>query len=57
MSLRASGNLQASKVISDITKGSPSKASRYRTTIERVSDNEALSLVVEGEMTKSQYVL
>ncbi|XP_044766202.1 poly [ADP-ribose] polymerase tankyrase-1-like [Coccinella septempunctata] len=52
MSLRASGNSQASKVIRDVTEGSPSKASQYRTSIERVSEgvlsgNEALSLVVE----------
>ncbi|XP_011867852.1 PREDICTED: uncharacterized protein LOC105561999 [Vollenhovia emeryi] len=62
MGLRASGNLHASKVIRDVTEGSPSKASRYRKSMERVSEdvlsgNEALSLVVEGKMTKSQYQL
>ncbi|XP_011867945.1 PREDICTED: uncharacterized protein LOC105562053 [Vollenhovia emeryi] len=62
MGLRASGNLHASKVIRDVTEGSPSKASQYRKSMERVSEdvlsgNEALSLVVEGKMTKSQYQL
>lgn len=62
MSIRASGNLEASKVIRDVTEGSASKASQYRKSIKRVTEdvlsgNEALSLLVEGKMTKSQYQL
>lgn len=62
MGLRASGNLNASNVIRDITQGSPSRASQYRKSMKRVSENvlsgdEALSLIVEGKMTKGQYQL
>ena len=51
-------------IIRDITQGgrSPSKASQYRESMEHVSEevlsgNEALSLIVEGRLTKSHYQL
>ena len=62
MGLRASGNLHASNIIRDITQDDPSKASQYRESMEHVSEgvlsgNEALSLIVEGRLTKYSYQL
>lgn len=37
MSLRASGKLDAAKVIQDVTLGSPSKAKKYRKSIDSIS--------------------
>lgn len=59
MSLRASGQLDASKVVKDITS-SPTKASKYTTAftseVERtLSDDAALSVLVEYKFSKRTY--
>lgn len=60
MSLRHSGQLDAAKVVKDVTSKSPTRASKYRKSIEKVSEKTlskeaALSLFVEQKLTKSQY--
>lgn len=61
MSLRASGKLDAAKVVSDVTLGSPSKARKYRKSLELtpgsiLSADSALSLIIEQKLSKSQYL-
>lgn len=59
MSLRASGKLDAAKVIKDVTLGSPSKAKKYKKcdsiSETTLSANAALSLIVEQKLSRSQY--
>jgi len=60
MSLQAFGKLDAAKVVKDVTLGSPSKAKKYRRSLEFTPesilfDNSALSLVIEQKLLKSQY--
>ncbi|GLV33238.1 hypothetical protein CBL_08406 [Carabus blaptoides fortunei] len=60
MSLRASGKLQASKVVKDVTVGSPKKALKYCKSMQRVTENilsgnEALSLVIENKLSRNEY--
>ena len=60
MSLRASGKLDAAKVVSDVILGSPSKAQKYRRSLEFtpesiLSADSALSLIIEQKLSKSQY--
>lgn len=60
MSLRASGNRDAAKVVKDITTGSPSTASKYRSSLSKNEETElsadaALALLVEQKLTKGQY--
>jgi len=60
MSLRASGNLDASKVVKDVTSTSPSRATKYRkamksTSETRLSGEAALLLLIEQKLSKSQY--
>lgn len=60
MSLRAAGKLDAAKVVQDVTLGSPSRAQKYRKSLESISEipytpDKALSLVVELDMSKSDY--
>jgi len=52
MSLRASGKLDAAKVVKDVTLGSPSKAMKYKKSIDSISETTlsadgALALIVE----------
>jgi len=60
MSLRASGKLDAAKIVKDVTLGSPSKAEKYRRSLEFtpesiLSGDSALSLVIEQKLSKIQY--
>lgn len=60
MSLRAAGRLDAAKIVKDVTEGSPSKAVRYRKSLERVegipmNGDEAVAFMVENELSKNQY--
>ena len=60
MSLRASGNVDAAKVVQDIAEGSPTKAKRYRTSLcdnsERQMTKEgAFSLLIENKMSQTMY--
>lgn len=60
MKLRVSGKLDAAKVVKDVTLGSPSKAEKYRKSLEFVSEtilsgDKALSLLIEQKLSRSQY--
>lgn len=62
MSLRASGHLDASNVIKEVTLSTPKRAEKYRKaykeTLKSVmpyTDNKALSLVIEAKLSKHQY--
>lgn len=60
MSLRAAGRLDAAKVVQDVALGSPSRAHRYRESLESISEipytsDKALSLVIELDLSKSDY--
>lgn len=60
MSFRASGQLDASKLVKDVAEGSPSKSTRYLESMKSskpdvLSPDEALSLLVECKLSKSQY--
>lgn len=63
MNFRAEGNNQAAKILKDITN-TPSKAHEYcnalknqTTTYTKLSADEALSLLIEAKLSKSQYNL
>jgi len=58
MSLRAFRKLDAAKVVKDVTLGSPSKAKKYRKSLEFIPESilfgdSALSLVIEHKLSKS----
>lgn len=60
MSLRSAGKTDAARVIKDVTMGSPSKAEKYRRSIELIQENilsadSALSLLIELKLSRSQY--
>ncbi|CAL1672299.1 unnamed protein product [Lasius platythorax] len=60
MSLRSAGQLDASKIVKEATLTSPLRASRYRkafqsTTENTLSEDAALSVLVEFKLSKSQY--
>jgi len=60
MSLRAEGKSDAAHVLKDITFGSPSKPIKCRKLLksvqeQRLSDDEALSLIIGYRLSKSQY--
>ena len=62
MSLRAEGKLDAAHVLQDITSGSPSQPSTYRKLLQMneektLSDNDALSLLIESRLSKNQYLI
>ncbi|XP_034192452.2 uncharacterized protein LOC117609839 [Osmia lignaria lignaria] len=61
MNLRAAGQLDAAKVLQDMTV-SPSKAQKYRKCVQSISENtftgdSALSLLIELKFSRSQYQL
>lgn len=61
--LRAEGNTDFAKVVRDISEGSPTKASKYRKSLESdnknipFTNNEALSLFIELGLSQSKYQL
>lgn len=61
--LRSEGNIDFAKVVRDISEGSPTKAARYRKSLESTNnnvpftENEALSLYVELGLSQSKYQL
>lgn len=60
MSLRTIGKTDAAHVVKEVTAGSPSKASSYRSSIHQVRERtmtaeEALSVLIEGNYSKHQY--
>lgn len=60
MKLRQKGKLDAAKVVKDVIAGSPSKATRYRQSLDSksettLSSDEALALLVENHLSKGQY--
>lgn len=60
MSMRASGQLDASKVLKDVSEGSPSIPTRFLDSVKCnkpgvLSADEALSLLVECKLSKFQY--
>ncbi|CAH1108689.1 unnamed protein product [Psylliodes chrysocephalus] len=65
MSLRVSGNTEASKLLKDITSTSPKRASKYgkayKTLIEKeprkMSGEDALALLVDAKLSRHQYSL
>lgn len=62
MSLRAVGKVDASHVLKDIVVSSPSRPLKYRKALKQVrekpfSSDKALSLIIEGKTSKTQYNL
>ena len=62
MSLRAAGKVDASHVLKDIFKSSPSKSLKHRRAFKqvrekRLSSHDALSLIIKGKLSKAQYNL
>jgi len=64
MSLRKSGNVDSAYVIKNITCTTPTRASKYKKSfkdsknkIKVISNDEALSLIIEAQLTKHQYNL
>ncbi|XP_011641446.1 uncharacterized protein LOC105429899 isoform X1 [Pogonomyrmex barbatus] len=65
MSLRSSGAFIAASIIKEITSTTPTRADKYRTALKlstilaiiEMSDDAALSDVVEGKLSKNQYLL
>ncbi|CAB3225831.1 unnamed protein product [Arctia plantaginis] len=61
--LRSECNIDFAKVVRDISEGSPTKAARYRQSLESTNnnvpftENEALSLYVELGLSQSKYQL
>ncbi|CAB3237621.1 unnamed protein product [Arctia plantaginis] len=61
--LRSEGNIDFANVVRDISEGSPTKAARYRKSLESTNnnvpftENEALSLYVELGLSQSKYQL
>lgn len=61
--LRVEGNTDFAKVVRDISEGSPTKASKYRKSLESdnknipFTNNEALSLFIELGLSQSKYQL
>ncbi|CAH0551109.1 unnamed protein product [Brassicogethes aeneus] len=63
MKLRKSGNIQASKLVHEITTSSPNRASKYISALENtnkfkkimLTPEKALSVIVEGGFTRHQY--
>ena len=63
MSLRLSGENDASKILNDITTKSPTRASKYRKAFQLalkpqkvgVSSNDALALVIDSKLSKDGY--
>lgn len=65
MSLRASGNPDASKLLKDITATSPKRASKYRKAYKKslekklsmMTGENALALLIDAKLSRHQYSL
>ncbi|XP_024875226.1 uncharacterized protein LOC112456728 [Temnothorax curvispinosus] len=64
MKLRSSGKLDAANIVKEVTTSSPTRASKYKAAFQAtsnvaipMSDDAALSVVVEAKLTKNQYSL
>lgn len=60
MTLRIQGNVEAAKIVKEVTSSSLSKARKYRKSLEFIpevtfSADEAVSLVIEQKLSRSQY--
>lgn len=60
MSLRSTGNLEAAKVVKDVSSTSPTRAAKYVTAFqskmeETFTPDEALSLMLESKISKQAY--
>lgn len=60
MSLRTDGKVDAAIIVIDVTSSSPTKPSKYREALKAkiestISSDEALSVMVEAKLTRSQY--
>ena len=60
MNLRSSGKLDSAKIVCDVGLGSPSKAKKYKESIDTIQEttllaDAALSLIVELTLSKPQY--
>lgn len=60
VNLRASGNLEASKLVHELTTASPSRASKYiqsfhESKVTKMSNEEALVVLIEAQLTRHQY--
>jgi len=63
MSLRSSGAPQAAKVVKDVTRKSPTRASKYQSALKlsttpiatEVSNDEALALIIGSKLSKGAY--
>jgi hypothetical protein len=64
MFLRKSGNVDSAYVIKNITCTTSTRASKYKKSykdsknkIKDISNDEALSFLIEAQLTKHQYIL
>jgi hypothetical protein len=60
MKYRASGHLDAAKVLKDIGQGSPSRASSYRSSVTSIrgipmNGDEAVAFIIQNELSRRQY--
>lgn len=63
MSLRLSGQLEAAKVVKDVTATTPTRAKKYRLAYDKfgheqakqISPEETLAMIVEAKLTRRQY--
>lgn len=60
MSLRASGNVEAAKLVKEITTSTPTRAAKYRKSFKQakpkqLSAEEALSVLIEAKLTRHSY--
>jgi hypothetical protein len=60
MKYRASGHLDAAKVLKDIGQGSPSRASDYRSSVTSIrgipmDGGEAVAFIIQNELSRRQY--
>lgn len=60
MSLRAAGRVDAAKVVQDVTLGSPSRAKKYRESLDSIREtpythDKALSLVIDLNLSQADY--
>lgn len=60
MSLRASGRVEASKLVKEITTSTPTRAENYRksfkrTTSQQLTAEEALSVLIEAKLSRHSY--
>lgn len=62
MSLRSSGEVEASKIVKEVTLTTPTRARKYRKAFQmsqqkvaKMSGDEALAMMIEAKLTRHQY--